>query len=52
MQLAKVCREITIGSVVQNMENHFEIVECMGSEQANCKLNGACLLKNILTRAT
>ena len=52
MQLAKNSDDISIGNVVRHMENHFNIVECMGSEQQHCALNGICSLKNMLARAT
>ena len=51
MRLACDSADISIGSVVRKMENHFNIVECFDAEQEGCTLNGACRLKGLLASA-
>lgn len=51
MQLAVDANKISIGNVVRNMENHFEIVECFDSKANKCKIENACKLKGLLQQA-
>ena len=52
MQLARAAEKISIGDVVRNLENHFNIVECFDDEADPCPLDGACRLKLALHRAS
>lgn len=51
MKLAKPAEQISIGTVVRHLENHFDVVECFDPANTACSLDGACKLKHVLHRA-
>lgn len=51
MKLARHATNISVGEVIRNMENHFDIVECFDHTNESCTINSACKLKGILHQA-
>ena len=51
MHLAHEPENISVGDVIRQMENHFELVECFGVESNTCPVTGACELKHVLDNA-
>ncbi|MGD8742452.1 MAG: Rrf2 family transcriptional regulator [Granulosicoccaceae bacterium] len=51
MQLARSPDKIPIGAVVRHMENHFEIVECLGNNPQACPIDNTCRLKGLFQQA-
>ncbi len=51
MRLAMRPEDIRLGQVVQEMEPHFNIVECFQSEGNKCVISDCCLLGSVLARA-
>jgi len=52
MQLACDASDISVGSVVRKMENHFNIVECFEHKSDACCIENSCGLKAVIHRAT
>jgi len=52
MQLAHDSKDISVGSVVRKMENHFNIVECFEFNSDACCIENRCGLKGVIHRAT
>jgi len=52
MQLACEAKDISVGSVVRKMENHFNIVECFEFSSVSCCIESSCGLKGVIHRAT
>jgi Rrf2 family transcriptional regulator, nitric oxide-sensitive transcriptional repressor len=52
MQLAHDSKDISVGSVVRKMENHFNIVECFELSTDGCCIENSCGLKAVIHRAT
>jgi len=52
MQLACEAKDISVGSVVRKMENHFNIVECFEVSTDGCCIESSCGLKGVIQRAT
>jgi len=52
MQLSCEAKDISVGSVVRKMENHFNIVECFEVSNDNCCIEDSCGLKRVIQRAT
>ena len=52
MRLACDAKEISVGSVVRKMENHFNIVECFVFNSDGCCIEKSCGLKGVIYRAT
>src|SRR5690625_5139280 len=46
--LAQDPSEVTIGSIVRETEENFDMVECFNSENNNCVLTPICGLKHVL----
>ncbi|MFX3624491.1 MAG: Rrf2 family transcriptional regulator [Ectobacillus sp.] len=51
IRLAKKPEDICIGTVVQEMEEDFSLVECFRPEHNTCNIAGSCRLKGILNGA-
>lgn len=51
IRLARSPDSIVIGDVVRNLEEGFDLVECFNSDQCNCRIETACVLKNSLNEA-
>lgn len=48
----KPAKQINIGDVVREMENHFHIVDCFNAKKAGlCRLHPHCGLTAVLTNA-
>jgi Rrf2 family nitric oxide-sensitive transcriptional repressor len=52
VRLAQSSSQISIGTVVRKMENHFNLVECFSLEGQHCALAGGCSLQGLLATAT
>jgi Rrf2 family nitric oxide-sensitive transcriptional repressor len=52
LRLSRAPRLINVGSVVRDMEDRFDIVECFHAEYQDCPLLPACTLKSVLAEAT
>lgn len=52
MQLSREASEISVGSVIRKMENHFNIVECFEDKSDGCRIAGSCRLKGVIHKAT
>jgi len=52
MRLAYDAKDISVGSVVRKMENHFNIVECFEFKSIGCCIENSCGLKGVIHRAT
>ena len=51
MKLAVAAEDISVGYVVRNLENHFNVVECFDDKSAGCKIQSSCKLKGVVFRA-
>ncbi len=51
MRLARPASEIGVGEVLRATEDGFDLVECMGDEQSDCRIARACALKGALGEA-
>lgn len=51
IQLAKPPEEICVGDVIRMTEPDFRIVECFGSGEAGCRIQGSCILTTALDEA-
>lgn len=49
--LAKAPSEINLGRVVEEMEPHFNLVECFDMQTNTCTIVSACDLKGVLAQA-
>lgn len=47
MRLARPAHKITVGEVVREFEPDFRLVECFESATANCRIQSACVLKDV-----
>jgi len=52
MRLACDAKDISVGSVVRKMENHFNVVECFEFNSEGCRIVNSCGLKGVIHRAT
>jgi Rrf2 family transcriptional regulator, nitric oxide-sensitive transcriptional repressor len=52
MRLARVPEAIRVGEVLRATEDGFELVECMGEAESDCRIARACMLKGVLEEAT
>ncbi|MDH4274938.1 MAG: Rrf2 family transcriptional regulator [Gammaproteobacteria bacterium] len=52
LSLARAAERISIGEVVRQTEPNFHLVECFDSKASNCRIDGACVLKHLLFRAS
>jgi len=52
MLLAFDAKDISVGSVVRKMENHFNVVECFDFSSERCCIEKSCGLKGAIHRAT
>lgn len=52
MQLSREASDISVGSVVRKMENHFDIVECFEDKSDGCCIASSCRLKGVIHQAT
>jgi Rrf2 family transcriptional regulator, nitric oxide-sensitive transcriptional repressor len=52
MRLARAPAEINVGEVLRATEDGFELVECMGEGESDCRIARACVLKGALEEAT
>lgn len=50
--LARNPNQINIGELIEEIENHFYIVECFDPTKNSCKISKSCLLKPLLAEAT
>ena len=51
MRLARPPREIRVGEVLRATEDGFDLVECMGEGESDCRIVRACVLKGALGEA-
>lgn len=51
IKLAIPAREIQIGTVIRNFENHTSVIECKNFDGSMCKFSPACGLKRLLNKA-
>ena len=51
MRLARPPREIGVGEVLRATEDGFDLVECMGEGDCDCRIVRACVLKGALGEA-
>lgn len=51
LRLARAASEISLGSVVRDMEPNFHLVECFNMPENTCALAPACQLKRVLAEA-
>ena len=51
IRLAKAPENINIGSIVRDLENDFNLLECFSKETNHCILSPACKLKHALHEA-
>lgn len=52
MRLARAPAAINVGEVLRATEDGFQLVECMGDGQSDCRIAPACALKGVLGEAT
>lgn len=52
MRLARAPEAIKVGEVLRATEDGFELVECMGEAESDCRIARACMLKGVLEEAT
>lgn len=52
VRLAKPAGQITVGQVVRAFEPDFRLVECFDSASPNCRIQPACVLKQVLKKET
>lgn len=45
-------KEINIGEVIRTTENDFFMAECFEQDNKNCAYSSACILKDLLAKAT
>jgi len=43
--------KINLGTLIQQLESHFDLVPCFNAEKSNCCIAPACKLKRILQEA-
>jgi len=51
MRLARPPGSINIGEVVRGTEDNRKLVECFDPEASDCRIEPACVLKGVLSRA-
>lgn len=51
MRLARPPEKISVGEVVRGTEENLKLVECFDESASNCRIEPACVLKGILSRA-
>jgi Rrf2 family nitric oxide-sensitive transcriptional repressor len=51
MRLARRPEKINVGEVVRRTEENLKLVECFDKSASNCRIEPACVLKGILSRA-
>jgi Rrf2 family transcriptional regulator, nitric oxide-sensitive transcriptional repressor len=51
MRLARPPEKINVGEVVRGTEENLTLVECFDKATSNCRIEPACVLKGILSRA-
>lgn len=51
MRLARPPGKINVGEVVRGTEESLALVECFDRESSDCRIEPACVLKGILSRA-
>lgn len=51
VRLLKTPDHIVVGEVVRQMEEDFTMVECFSAEGSNCRIDGRCQLKGVLSQA-
>ena len=51
MYLTDEPESVSVGDVIRQMENHFDLVECFENNSNTCPLSGACELKHVLSEA-
>lgn len=49
--LAQLPKDINLGRILKEMENHFDLVECFHKEKNNCIISAVCTLKGVLYEA-
>lgn len=52
MRLARAPAAINVGEVLRATEDGFQLVECMGEAESDCRIARACALKGVLGEAT
>ncbi len=51
MRLARPPAKINVGEVLRATEDGFDLVECMGDEESDCRIARACALRGALDKA-
>lgn len=51
MRLARPAAEINVGEVLRATEDGFDLVDCMGEGESDCRIARACALKGALGEA-
>jgi Rrf2 family nitric oxide-sensitive transcriptional repressor len=51
MRLARSPEKINVGEVVRGTEENLTLVECFDNATSDCRIDSACALKGILSRA-
>ncbi|MGH8736545.1 MAG: RrF2 family transcriptional regulator [Burkholderiales bacterium] len=51
MRLARLPAKINVGEVVRGTEESLTLVECFDKATSGCRIDAACLLKGMLSRA-
>jgi Rrf2 family nitric oxide-sensitive transcriptional repressor len=52
MRLARAPAAINVGEVLRATEDGFQLVECMGEAESDCRIARACALKGVLGEAS
>ena len=52
MRLARAPAAINVGEVLRATEDGFQLVDCMGEAESDCRIAPACALKGVLGEAT
>jgi Rrf2 family nitric oxide-sensitive transcriptional repressor len=52
MRLARAPAQIKVGEVLRATEDGFQLVDCMGEAESDCRIAHACALKGVLGEAT
>ena len=52
LRLARSPAAINVGEVLRTTEDGFQLVDCMGEGESDCRIAPACALKGVLGEAT
>ena len=52
VRLARKPDQINVGTVVRDMEEELDVLGCLGSDEAYCRIQQCCVLKSALRDAT